>query len=163
VSEARSFDETTVQPPTKSLHSNYGSNPSSRNPNDVSGYIYPATSCTLNIEHTRTSEASQKRLALSVSLWCLLFLAIDSIISHEELGHAIILLQCRIITNNTEVQGQFFSCGICSILEQVFSGFMFPIKIILSVSSLFAQITNVIASKGSNLSTCTKELLRMQW
>ncbi|PSN41716.1 hypothetical protein C0J52_07786 [Blattella germanica] len=34
VSEARSFDETTVQPPTKSLHSNYGSNPSSRNPND---------------------------------------------------------------------------------------------------------------------------------
>jgi hypothetical protein len=36
VSEARSFDETTVQPPTKSLNSNYGSNPSSRNPNDVS-------------------------------------------------------------------------------------------------------------------------------
>ncbi|KAJ4439693.1 hypothetical protein ANN_07821 [Periplaneta americana] len=35
VSEARSFDETTVQPPTKSLHSNYGSNPSSRNPNDL--------------------------------------------------------------------------------------------------------------------------------
>ncbi|GFG33362.1 hypothetical protein Cfor_04066, partial [Coptotermes formosanus] len=34
VSEARSFDETTVQPPTKSFHSNYGSNPSSRNPND---------------------------------------------------------------------------------------------------------------------------------
>ncbi|PNF37850.1 hypothetical protein B7P43_G07412 [Cryptotermes secundus] len=34
VSEARSFDETIVQPTTKSLNSNYGSNPSSRNPND---------------------------------------------------------------------------------------------------------------------------------
>jgi hypothetical protein len=40
VSEARSFDETTVQPPTKSVHSNYGSNPSSRNPNDVSDYLF---------------------------------------------------------------------------------------------------------------------------
>jgi len=60
VSEARSFDETTVQPPTKSFHSNYGSNPSSRNPNDVSCYIpWNFIHRTLIMQHSVTPAISK--------------------------------------------------------------------------------------------------------